>query len=170
MRKRRIDRAKVKKLYDEGKGPTEIGEELGCAKSTISVILKGFNLIIAKQATVEAAKNHIAGQLDVKEESVELLNLVKEKLKWIDDNLPNNLKTAIKSEKLKMLSEFIARATRLLETIGKIEHDLFKGVQMELYNRVTWMAINEVCDSEQQKRISKIIDSTANAGRVSLND
>ena len=169
MRKRSIDREQVKKLYHEGKGPTAIGKELGCAKSTISTMLKGFNLTIAKKATVVAAERHINEQMDIKEESIQLLNLVKDKLEWVNENIPKNLSSAIKSQKLKALSDFIARGTRLLETIGKIEYDLFKGVQMEIYNRVTWMAINEVCDREQQKRISEIIDRASNVGRVSLN-
>ncbi len=54
--KRKIDYVKVRTLYDEGLGVSEIGRRLGTPKETISKILKTVNCEVTRHVVSSAPK------------------------------------------------------------------------------------------------------------------
>ena len=56
MARKTIDRVKVKELHDKGFKVIDIAVKMGCAKGTISKILKEMGLTVAKAAVAAAPK------------------------------------------------------------------------------------------------------------------
>ena len=121
----KIDRVKVRELFDSGKKVTQIAKELGCGKGSISKILKEMGLKVAKAAMVAAPK--YAKRRDTATEHLLFLaDKAKSEIDWIESSVPpkNDAEyRAWQDQKLK----FVAEIRKLITAVGDIGYKLFQA-------------------------------------------
>ena len=121
----KIDRVKVRELFDSGKKVTQIAKELGCGKGSISKILKEMGLKVAKAAMVAAPK-YAKRRDTATEHLLYLADKAKAEIDWIENTVPpeNDAEyRAWQDQKLK----FAAEIRKLITAVGDIGYKLFQA-------------------------------------------
>ena len=140
-----IDRIKVKNLYDKGLKVTEIANELGCGKGTISKIIKKMELAVAKAAVPEAPK-YVEKKDEATEHLMFLANKARGELEWIEKSVPPKTDSEYRewqNQKLK----FAAEMRKLLSAVADIGYKLFQANEVAEIVRI----INEEIGNESKE-------------------
>jgi AraC-like DNA-binding protein len=167
MARAKIDRIKVKELYDKGIRPIDIAKKLGCSKGAVSKILKEMGLEVTKAAVSEAPKYEQRRDAATKH-LLYLADKAKSELDWIESTVPpaNDVEyREWQNQKLK----FAAEMRKLISAMADIGYKLF---QVEEVNEVIRIIDEEIgCESEDcQKRIRERIQRRRNLRFPSIVD
>ena len=159
MARAKIDKLKVKQLYDKGVRPVEIAKKLNCTKGTISKILKLMNLEVTKAVVSEAPKYEKRRDVATKH-LLYLADKAKGELDWIESTVPPQNDAEYRdwqNQKLK----FAAEMRKLISAMADIGYKLF---QVEEVNEVIRIIDEEIGrESEScQKRIRERIQQRRN--------
>ena len=145
MRKRQTDYLRVRSLWDEGFGVTEIAQKVGRTKGTISKILKGMNIEVTRTIASQAPK--FIAQRDRELERLEdLYSRVTDVLNRLESDDHETRVTYIKEARL------------LVSTVKDIQYKLLRTlVWGELLKRID-EAIENGCPTCQE-RIRSTLES-----------
>ena len=159
MARAKIDKLKVKQLYDKGVRPVEIAKKLNCTKGAISKILKLMNLEVTKAVVSEAPKYEKRRDAATKH-LLYLADKAKGELDWIESTVPPKNDSEYRdwqNQKLK----FAAEMRKLISAMADIGYKLF---QVEEINEVIRTIDEEIGrESEScQKRIRERIQRRRN--------
>ena len=143
--KRKIDYVKVRTLYDEGLGVSEIGRRLGTPKGTISKILKTVNCEVTRHVVSSAPK-----YLKQTDKELERLEDLYSRVTDVLDRL--------ESDQHAVRADYIKEARLIISTIKDCQYKIIKTmVWAELVRKIDEAVSNgcEVC----QKRIRGVLES-----------
>ena len=143
--KRKIDYVKVRTLYDEGLGVSEIGRRLGTPKGTISKILKKVNCEVTRHVVSAAPK-----YLEQRDKELDRLEDLFGKVTTVLDRL--------ESEDHGTRLDYVKEARLIVGTIKDIQYKLIKTmVWAELVKKID-EAVSNGCET-CQKRIRGVLES-----------
>jgi predicted transcriptional regulator len=128
MKKRTIDRLKVKELCESGFGVVDIAKKLGCTKGAVSKALKQMNLSVAKAVIPEVPK-YVEKKDAATEHLFFLVNKAKAELDWIEKEVPPKTDAEYRlwqDQKIK----FAAEMRKLITAIADIGYKLFQVNEM----------------------------------------
>jgi DNA-binding MarR family transcriptional regulator len=148
--KKKIDRLKVRELYDKGKQVTEIANKLGVSKGAISKVLKQMGLAVAKVAVIEAPK-YEKKQDAATEHLLFLADKARKELEWIERTVPPKNDAdyrAWQDQKLK----FAAEMRKLITAMADIGYKLYQAKET---SEILQIILEEIGHESQdcQKRI-----------------
>jgi DNA-binding MarR family transcriptional regulator len=159
MARKKIDRLKVKELFDSGSKVTEIANKLGCTKGTISKILKEMGLEVTK-AAVKAAPEYVEKRADATDHLMYLAEKARNELEWIEKTVPPQGDAEYRewqNQKLK----FAAEMRKLIAAVADIGYKLYQVNEVTEVLRIIDEEIS--CEStECQKRIRDRIQRRRN--------
>lgn len=125
MGKRKIDRAVVRGLRDQGYQVVEIAEKLGVTKGAVSKALKEMRLEIARSATAVAPR-YAARKDAASEHLMYLMDRARQELQWIEDSVvpeADEEYRAWQDQKLK----FAAEMRKLVSAMGDVAYKLYQA-------------------------------------------
>ena len=159
MPQARIDRLKVKELFDKGVRVIDIAAQLGCTKGAVSKIVKEMGHETAKAAVVAAPKYEKKKDQATKH-LLYLADKARSELDWIERTVPPKNTDEYRewqNQKLK----FAAEMRKLISAMADIGYKLF---QVEEVNEIIRIIDEEIgCEStECQKRIRHRIQRRRN--------
>ena len=128
MARKRIDRIKVKELYDDGVKSIDIAKKLGCTKGAVSKILKEMDLNVAKSA-VAAAPKYVEKKDAATDHLLFLADKAKSELEWIETTVPpknNSEYREWQNQKLK----FAAEMRKIINAVADVGYKLFQMNEM----------------------------------------
>jgi predicted transcriptional regulator len=145
MRKRQTDYVRVRSLWDEGFGVTEIAEKVGRTKGTISKILKGMNVEVTRTIVSQAPVF-----LQQRDRELDRLEDLYARVTEVLDGL--------ESDQYDVRSNYIKEARLIVGTIKDIQYKLIKTmVWAELVKKID-EAVSNGCET-CQKRIRGVLES-----------
>ncbi len=128
MARAKIDRIKVKQLYDDGVKSVDIAKKLDCTKGAVSKILREMNLEVMK-AVVSAAPKYEKRKDAATEHLLYLADKAKSELDWIQNTVPPQNDSEYRQwqdQKLK----FAAEMRKLISAMADVGFKLFQVSEM----------------------------------------